>query len=175
MKSTAPKWLRQAGWALVIGTSPCMLACSERALSEVSPLSQAKAALTALVERDAIAAAQCRDAVDRCGERVMGEAPAEVCARHAQRCDNLETRLSDARERAMECWQAVQACVEGATDRAQCHAQVAACELGDEGLSRARDPMLRCSERVEACLVRAAEVAESGAACAAIEASCSMK
>jgi hypothetical protein len=158
-----------------MGSAPFALACSERALSEASPLSQAKAALSALVEQDAIAAAQCRDAVDRCGERVIGEAPAEVCARYAQRCDNLESRLSDAREHAVECWQAVQACVEGATHRAQCHAQVAACELGDEGLARARDPMLKCSERVEACLVRAAEVAESGAACAVIEASCSVR
>jgi hypothetical protein len=173
MKSKAPKWHRGARLALAAVTSLWGAACSEHAPAETSPLGRAKEALTALVEQDGIEVAECRELADRCSERFIGAAPAEVCARQAQLCDSLEARLSELREPAVLCWQrSIQMCGEDGADRARCQEKVTACEVRDDELARSCNPVLSCGERVEDCLVHAADVAASGAACERIAAAC---
>ena len=177
MESTAPKWHHCAGRALAALTLLLGTACSEHAPPETpvetSPLARARAALTALAEQDGIEVAQCREIADRCSERFMGAAPAEICARQAQRCDALESRLSELREPALLCWQrSARRCAGAGAERAGCKETVTDCELGDSELSRAREPVLSCGERLEACLEQAAETGGSGAYCERLDASC---
>lgn len=173
MRSTAPKWYRRGGLALAAVTSLFGAACAEHAPAETSPLGRAKEALTTLVEQDGIEVAECRELADRCRERFMGAAPADVCARQARRCDALEASLTELREPALQCWQrSLQVCAENSAERARCQQTITDCELGDGELSRAREPVLTCDERMQVCLVHAAEGLGSGAACERLEAAC---
>lgn len=159
------KVLSALGLVLIVGCQ----SEAPRAADQGSP----SAALQALTARDDAALAQCGRAVENCNERRPDAAPADVCQRLADHCDQLQAHLAEVRKPAVGCLKAVQACEEHAPDAARCSSDPASCEPLNTGADEDGATVIECSSRVEACLARVAELPESaGVSCENISAAC---